>query len=302
MLHTLNMETNIPPHDIPPIPQSTFVRHGRTNLKKYSIVLSLILFEFVLITGSFFAGRQSGKNQVTNKLVETVQPTSTPSQIPTSPMSLETPISVTTLQTVSSTSGWLLYTDTQTGMKIRYPPSVILTKETRDNDLTLHIYSQSLKSIKEAEETGNYSEIPITLGYDSETFLQDVEKVLNGEYGEKIGCGWHGSEKIARVGSLYVKYFDVLACIAAENVILTREAILYPDKNHRIIIDFSGPKNKIMTENPAYFSFGEWKYSSNPDKGYGAESFYQDLVSGNTGPISREWYKTFENILSTITF
>ena len=82
-----------------------------------------------------------------------------------------------------------------------------------------------------------------------------------------------------------------------------REAVFYPDKDHRIIISFSGPKDKIIAENPEYFSGsnGWWKNADDPEKGYGMGLFYKDLVGGKTGPISQQWYKTFDSILSTIT-
>ena len=61
--------------------------------------------------------------------------------------------------------------------------------------------------------------------------------------------------------------------------------------------------DKIIAENPEYFSGsnGWWKNADDPEKGYGMGLFYKDLVGGKTGPISQQWYKTFDSILSTIT-
>lgn len=233
--------------------------------------------------------------------------TNTPTRKPNSIEPTPTAVPIITLPPAPSVNGWKTYVDPKTGVSLKYPPSFIFNNyslETVDN-FHLNVFSESYSELKKADDEG-IAPNNVGVGYSPESFINDLDGLSRGAYGWNTDFACHNSQRVVNLGKIFAKSFVVLGRFETHNVTFERMAIFYPNKDYRIIINLSGPLNKIMDENRTYFSSIPdepwWINSDNPDKGWGQNLFCQDLVRGKTGPISQQWYKTFDDILATIAF
>lgn len=221
------------------------------------------------------------------------------------------------LDQASETANWETYENELFSFSLKYPPTItLLTSENQgpwinvptnqESVINLLITIESFDSIntgQSGEQATSYN-----LGYDSETALIDLQSLQKNNFGSDVDFVHvlpgpeFDSRKVINLGKVNAKTFMVLGRFETCDITFERKAIFYPDNTTRAIITLLGPKEKIILENPAYFESDRWKNCMNLSTNYGKDMFYKDVIVNKTGPTTNDWYKTFDQILSTIKF
>jgi len=166
-----------------------------------------------------------------------------------------------------------------------------------DKLLGLTIAAQEINSILVEE----------TMGYDRATSKSDAASLVKGEYGDKqIDFAVAGSQKVVKLNNGYAKEFIVLGRFEVCDTTLERIAIFY-NNGYQIIIKLTGDREKIIKENPEYFSKDNancgdeliWDYKNAQDENM-QEKFYQALSTGKLKGEAADWYNTFNQIIEAI--
>lgn len=193
--------------------------------------------------------------------------------------------------TPDPTANWKTYTNTDVGFTFKYPPDVVFTQKQDANNLQIYTSSTKISSL-----TNDY---PGT----NKTYVEnDQPKLLKGEYGLDVGMGKNYLSKIINVEGVYIKNYISLTGLDCLEIHFNRSLYFY--KNGYVVsIILIGPKDNIISENPQYFSIDKdcdpntktWVYEK-------INAFIQNLDMGNTSGSLKDWYLTFDQILSTFKF
>ncbi len=178
------------------------------------------------------------------------------------------------------TSSWLVYTNAETGLSLKYPSTVILNGETKGaTKLVLNVNVDKLSSIPE--------DLPMNQGRDYA--LQEKERLANG-----VG------DDLVKIGSLYGQVSTTLSQFEVCSVMFVKEVTFYPS-NYRVTISLVAPKEKVMADMPGYFTEDKANCSSQRRwRENGQEQFEQALSYDQGSGMAQDWYDTFNGIVGTI--
>jgi hypothetical protein len=229
----------------------------------------------------------------------------------TTPIVEKKPSSSASTPTPDTTLNWKTYRNDEFGFILKYPQFVTLNNNILllpINIPTLKIDVQTFEQIKQGEQDEN-NFANYNLGYDSQTFIEDVLALEQGQYGGNVDFDFPSSRNVVSLGTVKAKTFTILGRFETCDVTFERIAIIYPEGRYRIIINLYGPFDQIINENSPYFEtrfdgLNKWKNcdSADDESEFGQTRFYNDLVKGKTSPNSQAWYDTFDQILSTLEF
>jgi len=196
--------------------------------------------------------------------------------------------------TSDKTSGWMTYTDEKYGFTFKYPDSVqVVVGDTKSTsgDIYVSLEKSYIKDLPESAPMGN----------DKETALSDATAISTGDASVSIGMPVKGSSKILNIDGGVAKETTTLAVLEVCNVQFKRTAYIYSNGQNPFRIAVSVIANNVdslKVANSKYF-VADASNCGGEKRWKDTETFYKDLISGKTDPISQEWYGLFNEIIST---
>lgn len=249
-----------------------------TNLNpKVSWIVFGIFVVLILVISGYYCYRYF---RDTNKSLDTTTVTN--------------PTSITV--TSSEIAGWKTYTNKNYGFSFSYPKDIVVFEDDSTNTKSISLFISTEKIATIGFQPN---------GYDYDNAIADKAAIEKGDPTVRVSWPVHGSNKLLNIGGAIGKEFTVLMVYDTTDVGFEKTAVIYHGDDRIIIgLDYNDI-DKIVQENLGYFMKDEYGttnslvWKNNPD---GTQKFYNDLVAGKTGPISQNWYKNFDEIITTLKF
>lgn len=187
-------------------------------------------------------------------------------------------------------SDWKTYSIPEIGFSFKYPPDVIWTQKQESSQIQLWTSATKLDALTDD-------------AWFSRSFAEkDLRQLQVGQYGEETGMAKNYLKQVISVQGVNMKKYLTLAGLSCTDVYFTRMVYFYKG-DYLMMIGLIGPRRVIQAENPSYFAVNQdcdpgasvWR----DDK---VAQFAQDVSSGKLSGAAKEWYQTFDQILSTFQF
>ena len=178
------------------------------------------------------------------------------------------------------TTDWLTYTDNEAGFTFKYPRSILINEETKNStELVMSVSSEKLSDIPE--------DLPLSMGR-KDALKQKADLVqMDGINIRKIG------DLNSQVSTTYSQ-FEVCS------VIFSKKLTFYPGE-YRVILTLSGPKEKIMSEMPGFFTVDPANCGTNLMWNQENKSDFETTLAKLQGiGIAQDWYNYFYLIVNTL--
>lgn len=216
------------------------------------------------------------------------------------PVSSPTPVQTPTT-TPDPTADWKTYINEEADFSFKYPSEVgIVSMPGENSGMKFELYVDATLVDEIKDPPFNVSRA---------TAINDIESLKNGEYGERVVFSMENSGKVIVVGGVNAKtYLRDFVVLEICDVGFARTLIVYHnDYQIRLTLRISDSStNEIKIEASEYFTVnsencGEdriWDLENNAPN-----VFYQKLTTNTlSSEIVNDWYKTFDQILSTFKF
>lgn len=180
------------------------------------------------------------------------------------------------------------YNNTLIGFSFEYPSEVGIVQENGMGDasaLTIKVTIDELNN-------------PYTPGV--EQLRSDRPMLERGDFGLELVPGKYFLKGVAKSGSTNIKIFTNLEDSQCDGVNLDKVAQFYRF-DRRITLTLTGPKQRLINENPNYFVTGTDKCED--EYGWsqiGQESFLSAITKKTAPDYILNWDKYFSNIISTL--
>lgn len=260
------------------------------SLKFFKIIIYILIVLILVISGAvifwLYQDRLTPKKEPSP--APTVAPTLTPASSPTSPPKPEQ-------SPTNEISGWQTHSDSKAGFTYKSSPDLTIgsTIPSTFKQLNLTVSSQNISDLPE--------QAPMGLG--RSTTLQDQQALAQGQYGQEIDWALPSSKKVRKLNGINAKEFMVLQRFEVCDVTFERKLIFFKD-NYQITFTLYGPKDDIIANSPQFFTFDQQQGCANDFiwKQSGPIAFYQNLANQTASIPAQNWYNTFDQIVSTISF
>jgi len=178
------------------------------------------------------------------------------------------------------TTDWLTYTDNEAGFTFKYPRSVLINEETKNStELVMSVSSEKLSDIPE--------DLPLSMG------RQDALK-------QKSDLVQMDGTNIRKVGDLNGQVSTIYSQFEVCSVIFSKKFTFYPGE-YRVILTLSGPKEKIMSEMPGFFTVDPANCGTNLMWNQENKSDFETTLANLQGiGIAQNWYNYFYLIVNTL--
>lgn len=181
----------------------------------------------------------------------------------------------------SVTDDWKTYTNTDIGLSLKYPNTILFNEETKGATKTaLLVDVEKLSSIPE--------DLPMLMGRNDA--MKDKARLTKGE-----------GEDLVKIGSLYAQSEVVLGRFEICSLLLVRKVTFYPG-DYRVIITLVGAKEPILASMPEFFTVDEKNCGTQTMWNRDKMALFDTTLSKKQGKgAAQEWYDMFDEILKTVT-